>query len=116
MAKEYEGLRQSDEFLLEENKEESCQEHEDSYSGHSSRRWCAAWKTNAVILVLLVSLVQNGLLYQRNKSLVKQASMGISKYSKWPISQVLMSSHQGSWLAHQHPQGVHVQYRLLWRK
>jgi hypothetical protein len=88
MEKEYQGLQQSDRLLEVNKDDESCQEHEDFYAvEYSTHRWYAAWKINAVFIsILVVSLVQNGLLYQRNKVLAEKATMGISKYTGLPTN------------------------------
>ena len=83
MPQEHNNLHQS-EFLLERSKEdESFEEPQNLYTDYTRHRWYTAWNLNLIVIfVLLASLVQNAVLFQRNKSLVHKLGMGISKYSK----------------------------------
>jgi len=87
MAEQYDALQQND-FLLEEaNEEELCQEHKVYHPSHPRHKWFNGWKSNAVLItILLISFVQNRMLYGKNKLLIEQAKMGISKYTGLPAN------------------------------
>lgn len=90
MPQDYEHLHQSNSLLEESKENESFQESSDLYTDYTRHRWHTGRKLNIVfIFALLLSLAQNAVLFQRNKSLVHKVGMGISKYSKWTFQTLI---------------------------
>jgi hypothetical protein len=80
---EYECLRQEDRQSEDKEGFESCQEPQGFDPAHSRHPWGVDRKINIALgLILFVSILQNLFLYSGNKVLVKEATMGISRFSK----------------------------------